>query len=338
MAPRPHWKGFLKLSLVSCPIALYPAISPAERISFRQVNRRTGNRVRQQLVDVVTGEAVAPEDKTRGYEVGENQFVAVEQHEVEQARLARAPSPSASLVPSQSPSEERPSPKRPPGRSEPEPEPEEPEEAPPFVFAKPENTRTIEIDRFFAVAQLDARYFDKPYYIVPRDVVGQEAFAVIRDAMRNREVVGLGRVVLSSRERPILLEPMGLGLRGVTLRFNHEVREAAEYFMDIPELVLPKEMLKLAEHIIETKGGDFDPAVLEDHYRNAMLQTLRKKQPLQTTRRTAGQVTPARENVVSIMDALRRSIAAERPKPAARRGAAASTARKTASKRSQKAG
>jgi len=346
MAPRPHWKGFLKLSLVSCPIALYPAVSPAERISFRQVNRRTGNRVRHQLVDAVTGEAVASEDKTRGYEVGENRFVAVEDHEVGQARLARAPASGASLVPPQVPPEERPSGKLRHHRAEPEveadadadAEPGEPEVPPAFVYAKPENTRTIEIDRFFPVAQLDARYFDKPYYVVPRDEVGQEAFAVIRDAMQNAGVVGLGRVVLSSRERPILLEPMGLGLRGVTLRFNHEVREAAEYFSDIPKMDLPKEMLKLAEHIIQTKGGDFDPAVLEDHYRNAMLQTLRNKQPLQSVKQAASPVTPTRENVISIMDALRRSIAAEKPKARPRKMPTAQSARKNASKRSQGAG
>lgn len=310
MAPRPHWKGYLKLSLVSCPIALYPAVSPAERISFRQVNKRTGNRVRQQLVDAVTGEAVSSEDKGRGYEIGENEFLLVEDQEVEQARLARAPSPTAaaSIVPSQIP------PARPgksAARAQMIEEDEDAEEtAPPVTFAKPENTRTIEIDRFFPRAQIDARYFEKPYYVVPREAVGQEAFAVIRDAMRNQDVVGLGRVVLSSRERPILIEPMGNGLRGVTLRFNHEVRDAAEYFDGIPKMVLPDEMLRLAEHIIKTKAGDFDPAVLEDHYRNAMVQTLRQKQA-QHTPKQAGPVKPSRENVVSIMDALKRSIAAD---------------------------
>jgi DNA end-binding protein Ku len=313
MAPRPHWKGYLKLSLVSCPIDLYPAVSPAERISFRQVNKRTGNRVRQQLVDAVTGEPVASEDKGRGYEIGENHFLLVEDQEVEQARLARAPSPTtaASIVPSQTP------PTRPAkgtSRSQviEEDGDEDGEDAapPPVMVAKPENTRTIEIDRFFARAQIDARYFEKPYYVVPRDVVGQEAFAVIRDAMRHQDVVGLGRVVLSSRERPILIEPMGQGLRGVTLRFNHEVRDAAAYFDEIPEMVLPDEMLRLAEHIIQTKAGDFDPAVLEDHYRNAMVQTLRKKQA-QHTPKQVGRISPSQTNVVNIMDALRRSIAEE---------------------------
>src|SRR5918992_5328720 len=117
MAPRPHWKGYLKLSLVSCPIALYPATSPAERISFRQVNRRTGNRLRQKLVDAVTGELVSSEEKARGYEIGENQFLMVKDQEVEQARLARAPAASASIVPQQAPQA------RPSGAGLPSPQP-----------------------------------------------------------------------------------------------------------------------------------------------------------------------------------------------------------------------
>ena len=146
--------------------------------------------------------------------------------------------------------------------------------------------------------------------------------------MRNQEVAGLGRVVLSSRERPILLEPMGNGLRGVTLRFNHEVRDAAEYFDEIPGMVLPDEMLRLAEHIIETKAGDFDPAVLEDHYRSTMVQMLRQKQT-QHAPRQAGRVKPSRENVISIMDSLKRSLAAETTRLKPRKTAAKAPAKKS---------
>ena len=123
-----------------------------------------------------------------------------------------------------------------------------------------ENTRTIEIERFLPSGQIDARYHHTPYYIAPRDLVGQEAFAVIRDAMAGKSVVAMGRVVLSNRERPIMLEPMGLGLRGLTLRYSHEVRSEAEYFADIPQIILPREMLSVAEHIVETKLANFDPA------------------------------------------------------------------------------
>jgi len=135
---------------------------------------------------------------------------------------------------------------------------------------------------------------------------------VIRDAMRHKNMAGLARVVISSRERPILLEPMGIGIRGVTLRFAHEVRASEDYFASIPEIALPPEMLKLAEHIIETKADDFDPSMLEDHYRTALVEILRKKQGQLPPH--VAPVKPSTENVVSLMDALRRSIASEQPR------------------------
>jgi len=218
MAPRPNWKGYLKLSLVSCPIALYPAVSAAERVSFRQVNRRTGHRLRHQLVDSVTGEAVDRADKGRGYEIGDDQFLIVEDQELDRARQAR-PQPGEPTI--QSPPLTF-SPGCPGSTEVPVKEPEAErqaddleEEAPPPP-ARPRNTHTIEIERFVPVGQIDARYFEKPYYITPREPIGQEAFAVIRDAMRRKNMAGVARVVISSRERPILLEPLGIGIRGVT--------------------------------------------------------------------------------------------------------------------------
>jgi DNA end-binding protein Ku len=323
-ASRPYWKGFLKLSFVSCPIALYPAISAAERISFRQVNRRTGHRLKQKLIDSVTGEAVDAADKGRGYEVGESEFLLVENRDLEQARSQRRAPGEVELV-------------TPPHHESPPTVPaslqdeaakggapdhddeaeEEQEEA--VTFPRPQNTRTIEIEHFLPAGQIDARYFEKPYYILPREEIGQESFAVIRDAMSREAVSGLARIVLSSRERPFLLEPMGQGLRGVTLRFAHEVRNDSEYFSEIPKMKLPPEMMKLAQHIIRTKSADFDPGMLEDHYRSALVRILRKKQAKRPAK--IPPVKPSRENVVNLMDALRRSLAAERaPKPAIRAG------------------
>jgi DNA end-binding protein Ku len=246
MAPRPNWKGYLKLSLVSCPIALYPAISAAERVSFRQVNRQTGNRLRHQLVDAVTGEPVAPEDKGRGYEIGENEFLLVKDEELETAQqVARTLPFSAAPATSPAAREEA----GPTKRAEPAPpagevarQPAAPAPQPAPVFQPPpapvrvENTRTIEIERFVPRAQIDPRYYDTPYYITPRDQVGQEAYAVIRDAMRREGMVGMGRVVLAKRERPIIIEPLCDGLQGVTLHYAHEVRSEAEYFADVPKL------------------------------------------------------------------------------------------------------
>jgi Ku protein len=321
--PRAYWNGFFKLSLVSCPVALYPATTVAERVSFRQVNRRTGHRLRHSLVDSITGETVDTLDKARGYEVGENRFLLVEDRELEQARSespppgalrlaeaqgsAPAPSPAPATEPDEDDDEEQ--------GGEEAAEKNEQEEAHPVP--RPKNTRTIEIERFVPPGQIDVRYFEKPYYVVPRDGIGQEAFAVIRDAMSREKVAGLARVVLSTRERPMLIAPMGNGLCGVTLRFAHEVRGQEEYFSGIPEMRLPAEMVRLAQHIVETKSADFDPVMLEDHYRNALVRILRKKQAKMPA--PPEPVTASRENVINLMDALRRSIAAELPpkKPAA---------------------
>jgi DNA end-binding protein Ku len=205
--PGPQWKGYLKLSLVSCPVALYPAISAAERVSFRQVNRCTGNRLRHQLVDSVTGEAVERDDKGRGYEIGENEFLVVEDDELEAAReQARAAVPS-SLLPGPPPEETSqvrrvvPRPVKPTAAQKVVPFRESdigqsgarrpPAEAAPIPRPRPEK-RTIDIETFVPPAQMDPHYFEKPYYIVPRDLVGQEAFAVIREAMRRKDVAGIG--------------------------------------------------------------------------------------------------------------------------------------------------
>jgi DNA end-binding protein Ku len=292
MAPRPNWKGYLKLSLVSCPIALYPATSAAERVSFRQVNKQTGNRLKQQLVDSETGEVVDFENKGRGYEVGKNQFLMIADEELEAIQV--------------------------------------------------ESTRTIEIDKFVPREQIDDRYIDSPYYIVPTDNVGQEAFAVIREAMRGKGMVALGRVVMAKRERMIALEPFDKGLKGITLRYPYEVREQGAYFENIPDMKIPGEMLKLAEHILESKAAEFDPSAFEDTYEAALVEMLRKKQaglPIKTEA-----PAPKAANVVSLMDALKRSVEAERgtragsgPRAAPTKQAAASERRKP-QKKARRAG
>lgn len=261
MAPRAYWKGYLKLSLVSCPIALSPATSSSERISFRQINKQTGNRLRQQLVDEVTREPVEAADKGKGYEVDKGVFIEVDDDELEAIEV--------------------------------------------------ESKHTVEIDRFVPAAQIDKRFYDSPYYVAPTDTVGQEAFAVIRDAMRDKRMVALGRIVLAKRERVIALEPYGKGLLGTTLRYAYEVRKPEEYFDGIQDIKVPGEMLKLAEHIVDTKKGDFEPAEFEDHYETALVELLRKKQAGFKPPKHKEQAAAPR-NVINLMDALRRSVAAER--------------------------
>jgi DNA end-binding protein Ku len=261
MAARTYWKGYLKLSLVSCPIAVNPATSSSERISFRQINKQTGNRLRQQLVDEVTREPVESADKGRGYEIDKGVFIPVDDDEIESLQV--------------------------------------------------ESKHTIEIDRFVPAEQIDKRFYDSPYYIAANDTVGQEAFAVIRDAMKGKGMVALGRIVLNKRERVIAIEPFGQGLLGTTLHYAYEVRKPNEYFDDIPDVKVPGEMLKLAEHILDTKTGDFDPTEFEDHYETALMELLRKKQA--GFKPPKGKEQPAaRPNVINLMDALRRSVEAGR--------------------------
>jgi DNA end-binding protein Ku len=181
------------------------------------------------------------------------------------------------------------------------------------VGQRPENTRTIEIEHFVPRVQLDPGFFEKPYFVTPRDQVGQEAYAVIRDAMRRKEMMGIGYVMLSSRKRPIALEPLENGIRGITLRHIEDIRSPAEYFVDIPELQLPPEMLELAEHIVRSKARDFNPEFLTDRYRAALVELLKKKRvALPMPEATP---VPSQQNVVSLMDALKRSLAAEEAKP-----------------------
>jgi Ku protein len=281
------------------------------------VNRRTGHRLKHQLVDSVTGEAVDIHDKARGYEVDENRFLLIEDREIEQARSERPPPGAVRLAEPPRPASVGISPAEPAGKGEGEQkeghdqDAKEEEQEYATLVPRSQNTRTIEIERFVPAGQVDGRYFEKPYYIVPRDPIGQEAFAVIHHAMSREDVAGVARVVLSSRESPMLVAPMGKGLCGFTLRFAHEVREQEEYFGGIPDMKLPAEMLKLAQHIIETKSAKFDPAMLEDHYRDALVRILRKKQAKVPV--SPASFAPSRENIINLMDALRRSIAAEPP-------------------------
>src|SRR5690606_23165941 len=190
--PRPTWKGYLKLSLVSCPVALYPATSTRPRISFHIMNRKTGNRPRYHVVDAETEEPVEPEDRVRGYEISKNTYVFVGDEEIDAIKL--------------------------------------------------DSTHTIDIDNFVPRKEVDEIYLDSPYYLSPDGKVGEDAFLVIREAMRRKQMVGSARVVLSRRERMVLVEPRGKGLLATTLRNANEVRSEAAYFEGISDIELPEEM------------------------------------------------------------------------------------------------
>ena len=255
MAPRANWKGFLRLSLVTCPIALFPATSESEKISFNQINKKTGHRIRYLKVDAETGEEVSNEDIIKGYQVDKGQYLEVTKDELENIAL--------------------------------------------------ESTRTIEIDEFVPRSEIDDLYLVRPYYIVPDGKVGHDAFAVIRETIRSLDKVALARVVLTNREHVIALEARDKGLMGMLLRYPYEVRDASEYFDDIQDVKITKDMLDLARHIVEQKSGHFEPERFEDHYEAALAELLAKKQkgqPIAAARKAAP------SNVVNLMDALRASL------------------------------
>ena len=255
MAPRANWKGFLRLSLVTCPVALYPATSDSEKISFNQLNRKTGHRIKYAKVDADTGEEVANEDIVKGYKVDTDTFVEVTKEELENVAL--------------------------------------------------ESTRTIEIDEFVDRTEIDPRYLIRPYYLRPDGKVGHDAFAVIRETIRSMNKVAIGRVVLTNREHIIALEPLDKGLMGTLLRYPYEVRPAEEYFDEIQDVKVTKDMLDLAKHIVNQKAGRFEPDKFEDQYENALVDLINQKRsgkPITSKQRPRG------ENVVDLMDALRKSI------------------------------
>jgi DNA end-binding protein Ku len=234
---------------------LFPASTEREKISFHQINKKTGNRIKYQKVDAETGDEVDSSDIVKGYGVGKGEYIEVEPEELEAIAV--------------------------------------------------ESKRTIEIDEFVLKKEIDELYLDSPYYIAPDGEVGQQAFAVIREAIRKEGMVALARVVFTSREHVIALEPRGKGLLGVTLRYPYEVRKEDEYFQDIEDEKIPKDMMELASHIVETKSGHFNPEEFEDHYEDALKELLKKKQSGEKI-----EAPRAREpaKVISLMDALRRSV------------------------------
>jgi DNA end-binding protein Ku len=266
MAPRANWKGFLRLSLVTCPIALFPATSESEKISFNQINKKTGHRIKYQKVDADTGEEVPNEDIIKGYKVDTDTYLEVSKDELDNIAL--------------------------------------------------ESTRTIDIDQFVARKEIDDLYLVRPYYIVPDGKVGHDAYAVIRETIRSLDKVALARVVLTNREHVIALEARDKGLMGTLLRYPYEVRADSEYFDDIQDVKITKDMLDLAKHIVEQKSGHFDPDKFEDHYEAALQELLNKKQKGLPIAKTA---RPAIGNVINLMDALKASLkTGEKSEPAAK--------------------
>ena len=263
MAPRANWKGFLRLSLVTCPVALYPATSDTEKVSFNQINRKTGHRIKYAKVDAESGEEVAADDIMKGFKVDTDTYIEVTKDELDDIAL--------------------------------------------------ESTRTIEIDEFVPKVDIDNRYLIRPYYLVPDGKVGHDAFAVIRETIRAMNKVAIGRVVLTNREHIIALEPLDKGLMGTLLRYPYEVRSEKEYFDDIQDVKVTKDMLDLAKHIVEQKSGSFEPEQFEDRYESALIDLINQKRNGLPAAAKAAPKTGG--NVINLMDALKRSLANEKQSP-----------------------
>lgn len=257
MAPRTFWKGYLKLSLVTCPVAMMPARSQSEKVRFHTLNRQTGNRIQSRFIDAVTGKPVADEDEVRGYPKTDDDYVMIEEDELDAVAL--------------------------------------------------ESARTIDIDVFAPRSSVGWIWYDAPHYLMPDGKVGEEAFAVIREAMKATKTVGISRVVLYRRERAVLLEPRDNGIVLWTLRYGDEVRDDKPYFAAIKKAEPEADMKPLMEKLIKSRTKDWSPDLAEDPVQHELLSIIKAKEKGRTTKKS--RPAPKTEgNVVSIMDALKRSL------------------------------
>ncbi len=285
--PRAYWKGSLKLSLVTCPVVLYPASTTVEKTKFHMINRDTGNRLKQQMIDAETGDVVEKDQKARGYEISKGEYVEIEKEELEAVQI--------------------------------------------------ESNHTIDIDNFVPRGEIDRRYLNNPYYMAPDGKAGADAFAVIRDAMKDQDRVALARIVLTNREHVIAIEPLGKGLLATTLRYPYELRDEADYFDDIKSPKISKDMIELATHILDSKASHFDPKKFKDEYETALKTLVKRKAAGKPVKVAAKEEKP--DNVVNLMDALKASLkggkaptkrASASRRPAARKRPAKKAARSTA--------
>jgi len=280
MAARPTWQGHLKLSLVTCPVALYTATSSSSHVSFHLINPETNNRIRMVPTDPDTG-PVERSELVKGYEVSKDEYVLFDDEDFDKVRL--------------------------------------------------ESTRTIDIGEFVDEDDIDRLYWDSPFYVVPEKGVGAEAFAVIRDSMKAAGKIAIGCLVLRNRERQIALEVRGKGLVAYTLRPHEEVRDAADYFDDIPTVKADKDMVDIATRIIAQKEAEFDPSEFRDRYDEALKEMIKAKQ--KGGKGLVEAPEPDDTNVVDLMAALRASLKGSASGDAMKAPAKKPATKKTAAKK-----
>jgi len=259
MAPRASWKGYLKLSLVSCPVRLYNATSSSERIAFNLLHKDTHNRIAMKPFDPELGQ-VERSDLVKGYQYEKNQYVIIDEEDFDKVRV--------------------------------------------------ETSETINIETFVDSAEVDPIYNDSPYYLAPDGPMAEETFAVLREAMAQQKKTAIAKVVMTNRERLVAVAPYDKGMLLQTLRTGAEVRSATAYFEDIKEGAVDKEMLQLAEKLIEQKAGHFSPAEFTDRYEEGLMAIIKAKV---TGEKPVMAAAPERGKVINLMDALKKSLADEKP-------------------------
>lgn len=262
MAPRTFWKGYLKLSLVTCPVTLLPATTEGEKVRFHTLNADTGNRVVSQYVDSVTEKPVRDEDEVKGYERGEDDYIILEDAEIEAVAL--------------------------------------------------ESTRTIDIDMFVPDHSIGWVWYDRPHFLLPGDEVGQEAFAVIRDAMAATGTVGISRLVMYRRERAVMLKPRGKGIVLWTLRYGDEVRDEDDYFDKLSQAKPETRLLTLVRKLIDERTTQWDAGMVDDPVQDRLLDIIAaKKKGRKRAAKPKPRAPEPQGNVIDIMTALKKSIQAE---------------------------
>ena len=267
MAYRPSWQGHLKLSLVTCPVALYTATNSGGDVHFNLINPKTNNRIKMITTDPETG-PIERSELVKGYEVSKGEYILLTDEEIKSVKL--------------------------------------------------ESTKTIDIERFVPESEIDRLYWDNPYFLAPDGKLAQEAFGVIRTAMEKSGQIALGRIVMSTRERIMALEPRGKGILAYTIRSDAEVRKPDEIFNSISDAAADPAMISIAEKIIEQQEGPFDPSQFVDRYEEALKALIEDKKKGHTPAKVA---EPADTNVVDLMSALRASLAGkgvDAAKPAAK--------------------
>jgi DNA end-binding protein Ku len=260
---RPYWKGYLKLSLVTCPVNMSPATSESEKVRFHTLNKETGNRVVSQYIDSVTGKPVNDENEAKGYARGENDYVILTDDDLDRVAL--------------------------------------------------DTVKTIDIEKFAPAESIEWVYLEKPHYLMPDDAVGNEAFAVIRDAMKADKVVGISKLVVGRREKAVVLQPRDEGIVLWSLRFGDEVRPEEAYFEDVDDEADP-DLVPLVQQLIKKKTKRWSPDMVSDPIQESLLKLIEEKKkalkPKKKTAKAKDAAAPA-SNVINIMDALRKSVADE---------------------------